>query len=162
MPVAPWALLLGGWSPQLEINSKRVLVWEEGGVCRKRPCLHRARQPTLNQLGRSAASTGWRCTVAFMKLCASKQPVSRSPEPRPPARKRRYDDYGPGLDYVRAYTDVAETLEPLYGDVTAALGLPEKGVEHVVRRRPARRGDLRGPLLPPRALPLARRRPRVL
>ncbi|AJW72256.1 UL37 [Suid alphaherpesvirus 1] len=46
---------------------------------------------------------------------------------------RLLDDYGPGLDYVRAYTDVAETLEPLYGDVTAALGLPEKGVEHVVR-----------------------------
>ena len=30
LPLAPWALLLGWWSPQLETNSKRVLLGGEG------------------------------------------------------------------------------------------------------------------------------------
>ena len=30
MPLAPWALLLGWWSPQLETNSKRLLLCGEG------------------------------------------------------------------------------------------------------------------------------------
>ena len=30
LPLAPWALLLGWWSPQLEINSKRLLLRREG------------------------------------------------------------------------------------------------------------------------------------
>jgi len=58
VPLAPWAVLHFGWSPRPDNFSKRVLVWEEGGVCRKRPCLHRAQQPTLNQLGRNPPSGG--------------------------------------------------------------------------------------------------------
>ena len=30
LPLAPWALLLGWWSPQLETNSKRLLLRGEG------------------------------------------------------------------------------------------------------------------------------------
>ena len=30
LPLAPWALLLGWWSPQLETYSKRLLLWGEG------------------------------------------------------------------------------------------------------------------------------------
>ena len=30
LPLAPWALLLGWWSPQRETNSKRVLLRGEG------------------------------------------------------------------------------------------------------------------------------------
>ena len=30
LPLAPWALQLGWWSPELETNSKRVLLWGEG------------------------------------------------------------------------------------------------------------------------------------
>ena len=30
LPLAPWALLLGWWCPQLETNSERVLLREEG------------------------------------------------------------------------------------------------------------------------------------
>ena len=30
LPLAPWALLLGWWSPQLEKNSKRFLLSGEG------------------------------------------------------------------------------------------------------------------------------------
>ena len=30
LPLAPWALLLGWWSPQLETNSTRVLLHGEG------------------------------------------------------------------------------------------------------------------------------------
>ena len=30
LPLAPWALLLGWWSPQLETNSKRLLLRREG------------------------------------------------------------------------------------------------------------------------------------
>ena len=30
MPMAPWALLFGWWSPQLETNSNRLLLRGEG------------------------------------------------------------------------------------------------------------------------------------
>ena len=58
LPLSPWALLLAWWSAELETNSKRVLLWGEGGFGMKRPCLHRAQQPTLNQLGRNPPSGG--------------------------------------------------------------------------------------------------------
>ena len=35
MPLAPWALLLGGWSPWPETHSKRVLLREKGDLAGK-------------------------------------------------------------------------------------------------------------------------------
>ena len=42
LPLAPWALLLAWWSPQLETNSKRLLLRAEGWFDLKRPCVHTA------------------------------------------------------------------------------------------------------------------------
>ena len=52
LPLAPWALLLGWCSLQLETNSKHVLLRGEGWFGMKRPFLHRTQPPTLSQLGR--------------------------------------------------------------------------------------------------------------
>ena len=35
VPLAPWALLLGGWSPWPETHSKRVLLREKGDLAGK-------------------------------------------------------------------------------------------------------------------------------
>ena len=40
LPLAPWALLLGWCSPQLETNSKRLLLRGEGGFGLKKPCVN--------------------------------------------------------------------------------------------------------------------------
>ena len=40
MPLAPWALLLGWWSPQLETHSKRLLLRAEGRFGLKKTCVH--------------------------------------------------------------------------------------------------------------------------
>ena len=52
LPPAPCALLFCWWSLELETNSKRTLLQEEGGCGLKRPCVHWPHQPTFRQLGR--------------------------------------------------------------------------------------------------------------
>ena len=52
LPLAPWALLLGWWSPQLETNCKRLLPRGEGGFGMMKPCVHWPWQPTHSQVGR--------------------------------------------------------------------------------------------------------------
>ena len=39
LPLAPWALLLGWWSPQLATNCKRLLPRGEAGFGMKKPCV---------------------------------------------------------------------------------------------------------------------------
>ena len=99
LPLAPWALLLGWCSLQLETNSKRVLLWGEGWFGMKRPFLHRTQPPSLSQLGRDPPraylgssrnlasrscilqrETGLRTqTSAPLRLCSRKQHLPVSP-----------------------------------------------------------------------------------
>ena len=52
LPPAPCALVLCWWSLEMETNSKRALLWGEGGWGLKRPCVHWPHHPTFHQLGR--------------------------------------------------------------------------------------------------------------
>ena len=52
LPPATCALVLCWWSLQMETNSKRALLWGEGGWGLKRPCVHWPHHPTFRQLGR--------------------------------------------------------------------------------------------------------------
>ena len=54
LPLAPWALLLCSWSPELETHSERVLLRGEAGVARKMPSGRRPQQSTQGQLGNLA------------------------------------------------------------------------------------------------------------
>ena len=54
LPLAPWALMLCFWSPELETHSKRVLLRGEAGVGRKMPSGRRPQQSTQGQLGNLA------------------------------------------------------------------------------------------------------------
>ena len=54
LPLAPWALLLCWWSPELETHSKRVLLRGEAGVGLKMPSGRRPQQSSRSQLGSSA------------------------------------------------------------------------------------------------------------
>ena len=56
LPLAPWALLLCWWSPELEIHSKPVLLRGEVGVGRKMPSGSRPQKSPQNQLGSSSPS----------------------------------------------------------------------------------------------------------
>ena len=47
LPPAPWAMVLCCWSLELETNSKRALLWGEGGWGLKRPCMPWPQHPTL-------------------------------------------------------------------------------------------------------------------
>ena len=53
LPLAPWALLVCWWSPELETHSKRVLLRGEAGFEMERPCVQRPQQSTLSQTWRS-------------------------------------------------------------------------------------------------------------
>ena len=55
LPLALWDLVHCRSSLELEINSKRALLWGEGGWGLKRPCVHWPQQPTLCQAGRDPA-----------------------------------------------------------------------------------------------------------
>ena len=55
LPPAPWAMVLCCWSLELETNSKRALLQEEGGWGLKRPCVHWPQHPTLCHLWRDSA-----------------------------------------------------------------------------------------------------------
>ena len=50
LPLAPWALMLCFWSPELETHSKRVLLHGEAGVGRKMPSGGRRHQSPRSQL----------------------------------------------------------------------------------------------------------------
>ena len=54
LPLAPWALLLCSWSPELETHSERVLLRGEAGVGRKMPSGRRPQQSPRSQLESSA------------------------------------------------------------------------------------------------------------
>jgi len=51
LPPAPCALVLCRSSLELETNSKRALLWGEGGWFLKRPCVPWPKHPTLCQVG---------------------------------------------------------------------------------------------------------------
>ena len=48
LPPAPWALVLCWCSLELETNSKRALLWGQGGCCLKRPCVYWPKHPTFH------------------------------------------------------------------------------------------------------------------
>ena len=52
MPLAPWALLLGGWSPWPETHSKRVLLREKGDLAGKGLVCTGPSNPALASSGR--------------------------------------------------------------------------------------------------------------
>ena len=56
MPPAPWALVLCWWSLELDTNSKRALLQEEGRWGLKRPCVQWPHHPIFLQLGRDPPS----------------------------------------------------------------------------------------------------------
>ena len=53
LPLAPWALLLCWWSPEMETHSNGFLLRGEAGVGRKMPSGRRPQQFPRSQLGRS-------------------------------------------------------------------------------------------------------------
>ena len=55
LPPAPWAVVLCWWSLELELKTKRALVWGEGGWGLKRPRVHWPHYPNFRQLGRDPA-----------------------------------------------------------------------------------------------------------
>ena len=99
LPLAPWALVLFRSSLELETNSKRALLWGEGGWGLKRPCVHWPHHPNIRQLGRDPprahlrkgtklASGSCICenetllgkpTSAPMRVCSGKQRFLVSP-----------------------------------------------------------------------------------
>ena len=99
LPLAPWALLLCWWSPELETHSKHVVLHGEARVCRKMPSGRRPQQPSRNQLGSSAPRPHLKLcsklhsrscileretllreqTTAPMRLCSAKQRLPFSP-----------------------------------------------------------------------------------
>ena len=99
LPLAPWALLLCSWSPELETHSKHVVLHGEARVCRKMPSGRRPQQPSRNQLGSSAPRPHLKLcsklhsrscileretllreqTTAPMRLCSAKQRLPFSP-----------------------------------------------------------------------------------
>ena len=99
MPPAPWALVLCWWSLELDTNSKRALLQEEGRWGLKRPCVHWPQNSTFRQLGRDPARAHLRkgtklvsgsCiresetllgkpSSAPMRVCSGKQRVLVSP-----------------------------------------------------------------------------------
>ena len=99
LPLAPWALLLCWWSPELETHSKHVVLHGEARVCRKMPSGRRPQQPSRNQLGSSAPRPHLKLcsklhagscileretllreqTTAPMRLCSAKQRWHFSP-----------------------------------------------------------------------------------
>ena len=54
LPLAPWAVVVCWWSPELETHCKRVFLLGEAGFGMTRPCLPRPQHSTLSQRGRSA------------------------------------------------------------------------------------------------------------
>ena len=98
LPTAPLALVLCWWSLEMETNSKRALLQEEGGWGLKKPCVHWPQHPTLCPLWRDPARVDLRkgtklasgsCiresatllgkpSSALMRVCSGKQcsPVS--------------------------------------------------------------------------------------
>ena len=99
LPLAPWALLLCSWSPELETHSERVLLRGEAGVGRKMPSGRRPQQSPRSQLESSATRPyltlrsklhAGSCiresstllgeqTTAPMRLCIAKQRFPFSP-----------------------------------------------------------------------------------
>ena len=99
MPLAPWALLLCSWSPELETHSERDLIRGEAGVGRKMPSGRRPQQSPRSQLESSATRPyltlrsklhAGSCiresstllgeqTTAPMRLCIAKQRFPFSP-----------------------------------------------------------------------------------
>ena len=99
LPLAPWALLLCWWSPELESHSKHVLLRGEAGVGRKMPSGRRPQQSPRSQLESSATRPyltlrsklhAGSCiresstllgeqTTAPMRLCSAKQRLPLSP-----------------------------------------------------------------------------------
>ena len=53
LPLAPWALLVCWWSPELETHSSHIVLHGKAGFEMKRPCVHRPQQSTLSQTWRS-------------------------------------------------------------------------------------------------------------
>ena len=56
LPLAPWALLLCWWSPEMETHSKHILLHGEAGVGTKMPPGCRPQQSPQSLLGGSASS----------------------------------------------------------------------------------------------------------
>ena len=99
MPLAPWALLLCSWSPELETHSERVLLRGEAGVGRKMPSGRRPQQSPRSQIESSATRPylmlrsklhAGSCilesetlvvepTTSPMRLCSAKQRLPFSP-----------------------------------------------------------------------------------
>ena len=82
MPLAPWALLLGGWSPWPETHSKRVLLREKGDLAGKglvctgpsNPPLASSGGTPLVAISDRAKNSLPEATFWEPKLCSGKQP----------------------------------------------------------------------------------------
>ena len=85
MPLAPWALLLGGWSPWPETHSKRVLLREKGDLAGKGLVCTGPSNPPLTSSGgtplvavaATAQNSLREASFCEPKLCLGNQPQAQ-------------------------------------------------------------------------------------